>query len=69
MKRVSCMYCGKTFHSNHNLIRHERIHTGEKPFECELCHTRFNVKSSLHRHYNIHYRKDDDKKLHFRKDK
>jgi hypothetical protein len=36
--------------------RHARTHTGEKPFGCEVCHTRFNQKSSLKTHSNIHAR-------------
>lgn len=31
-----------------------RTHTGEKPFRCKVCNTRFSTKSHLNRHSRIH---------------
>lgn len=38
---LSCQYCGKKFAKNCLLIRHERIHNGEKPFKCDSCNRCF----------------------------
>ena len=45
-----CPTCGKKFKENTLLIRHIRIHTGEKPFECVYCQYAANQKANLDRH-------------------
>ncbi|KAG7164163.1 Zinc finger protein 740-like [Homarus americanus] len=39
---LECEHCHKHFTSRFNLQRHQLIHTGAKPYECPLCHQRFN---------------------------
>ena len=46
-----CSVCGKKFTNKSHFVEHSRIHTGEKPFKCNLCVTKFNRKHDLHRHY------------------
>ena len=36
-KGHSCKTCGKAFPSKSKLIIHERVHTGEKPYHCDIC--------------------------------
>ena len=48
--------CKKSFKKPSQLIRHERIHTGEKPFKCDHreCSKAFNQRNSLEIHKRIH---------------
>ncbi|XP_069587053.1 zinc finger protein 236 isoform X2 [Ranitomeya imitator] len=49
-----CSYCPKSFKKPSDLIRHIRIHTGEKPFKCDECGKNFTVKSTLDSHVKTH---------------
>eukprot|EP00730_Choanoeca_flexa_P015343 TRINITY_DN7026_c0_g1_i2.p1 TRINITY_DN7026_c0_g1~~TRINITY_DN7026_c0_g1_i2.p1 ORF type:complete len:184 (+),score=30.77 TRINITY_DN7026_c0_g1_i2:199-750(+) len=54
--RKDCKYCGKQFASHAALLRHERVHSGERPFGCDLCGKRFTQKGNLRTHLRRHYK-------------
>uniref|UniRef100_A0A915PVN9 C2H2-type domain-containing protein n=1 Tax=Setaria digitata TaxID=48799 RepID=A0A915PVN9_9BILA len=57
-KLFCCCMCGKAFGKTSDLVRHYRIHSGERPFLCNRCGRDFNLKSSLKLHMDSHVRAD-----------
>ena len=49
-KKHVCRFCKKIFSQSANLIRHERTHTGEQPYNCKYCDKKFSICSNLQRH-------------------
>ncbi|XP_045144896.1 zinc finger protein 212 isoform X1 [Echinops telfairi] len=52
--KPSCLYCGKAFSWPSDVFRHERIHTGEQPFQCPQCSSTFRRHSELSEHQQTH---------------
>ncbi|XP_051956005.1 zinc finger protein 184-like [Xyrauchen texanus] len=50
----TCSQCGKSFRYKSDLIKHMRVHTGERPYTCHECGKRFTVKAHLNRHIRVH---------------
>ncbi|XP_073319158.1 uncharacterized protein [Pagrus major] len=54
LNHFSCPVCKKAFKVRINVVRHMRIHTGEKPFSCSICGMRFSRSSNLTSHIRVH---------------
>ncbi|XP_045139648.1 zinc finger protein 697 [Echinops telfairi] len=58
LRPFACGECGKGFvrrsHLSSHLIRHRRIHTGNKPHKCAGCGKGFRYKTHLAQHQKLH---------------
>lgn len=49
-RKYICSFCAKAFSRSEHRIRHERSHTGYKPFQCMLCQHSFVRRDLVQRH-------------------
>lgn len=50
-----CFFCQKTFTNVYNCRRHIRTHSGEKPFQCNVCGKKFSRQSTLNAHEKVNF--------------
>ncbi|KAA8571079.1 hypothetical protein EYC84_000434 [Monilinia fructicola] len=55
---MDCKFCQKSFSKGEHLRRHERSHTGSRPFVCKHCRRAFSRQDSLARHEKLHTRRE-----------
>ncbi|XP_046394555.1 uncharacterized protein LOC124162173 [Ischnura elegans] len=53
-RRYQCVVCGQAYAMRCTLKRHERVHTGERPFVCGVCGRTYTRKEYLKDHMKNH---------------
>lgn len=56
----TCNVCQKVFGRKGNLVKHQIVHMGIKPYKCDKCDKEFTLKGNLEKHELIHM----DRKAH-----
>lgn len=51
---LKCGYCSQMYRFLSQLIVHQRVHTGERPFKCQECGKGFSKNSNLNLHLKVH---------------
>lgn len=52
--KYHCEICEYATICRNDLMKHNRVHSGEKPFKCKRCAQAFTRKHHLDRHARVH---------------
>ena len=60
IKKFKCAYCEKHLSSKQNLIDHQNIHSGARPYQCDVptCGIKFRQLSQFYLHKQMHNEAD-----------
>lgn len=59
---LKCGDCSQVFKFQSQFVIHQRVHTGERPYQCPKCDKAFSKNSNLNLHLKTHRKNDESQK-------